>query len=276
MNFLWRGLSILLLVISVAFSGCKPASKAQVDEEREAYYMDAKGKLFAEDYEGAVVGFEKALEVNPKNAAAHLELGLIHYEHLKDYVSAIYHFQKMLKLRPDHMMAGQIKDHLHRCKMDFASSVNLGPLNQNTETRLKNLIEAKEALETKVKNLQGQLTQMREVLAAQSEALNKSRQMAGASSGQAVPGNQKEDTPRLPGGSISQNQPKTPKLQNASYTRPKYRKHVIRAKDTFYRLAKHYGVDFKAIQAANPRANSNKLQIGDVINIPYPPTTSSQ
>jgi septal ring factor EnvC (AmiA/AmiB activator) len=56
----------------------------------------------------------------------------------------------------------------------------LDHLNQNTETRLKNLVETKEGLETKVKNLEGQLAQMREVLAAQSEALNRSRQNAGS------------------------------------------------------------------------------------------------
>ena len=175
------------------------------------------------------------------------------------------------------MMAAQIEDHLERCKMDFASTVTLGPLNQNTETRLKNLVETKEGLETKVKNLQGQLAQMREVLAAQSEALNnRSRQNTGsaqmANNGQ----NRKPDGASKPANVRNNVKSSTPAIQQASITRPKYRKHVIRSKDTFYNLAKHYGVDFKSIQSANPGVNTIKLQIGQVVNIPYPTKTQAR
>ena len=48
------------------FVGCKPMATARMDEEREAYFLDAKEKLFAEDFSEAVIGFEKALEVNPE------------------------------------------------------------------------------------------------------------------------------------------------------------------------------------------------------------------
>jgi LysM repeat protein len=68
----------------------------------------------------------------------------------------------------------------------------------------------------------------------------------------------------------------TAAIQKASVSRPKYRKHVIRSKDTFYNLARHYGVDFKSIQSANPGVNSTKLQIGQVVNIPYPTKTASR
>lgn len=278
MNCLWRGLSIFLLVFSVVITGCKPASTARIDEEREAYYLDAKNKLFAEDFEAAVIGFERALEVNPKNAAAHLELGFIHYKHMEDFVSAIYHFQKTLKMRPNHPMLDRIEEHLERCKMDFASSVNLGPLNQNTETRMKNLVEAKDGLEVKVKNLEGQLVQMREVLTAQSEALTRSRQGMRSTSPQLVRTDQGRQTASQSTPSITRSQTpsNTPGIQQASISKPKFRKHVIRSKDTFYNLARHYGVDFKSIEASNPDSNSKKLQIGQVINVPYPKATASR
>jgi LysM repeat protein len=276
MNFLWSGFSVFLLVISMVITGCKPDTAVSIDEEREAYHMDAKSKLFAEDFEAAVVGFEKALEVNPNNASAHFELGLINYLHLKDYVSAIYHFQKLLEMRPNHMMAVQIKDHLERCKMDFASTVTLGPLNQNTETRLKNLVENKEELETQIKNLEGQLAQMRQVLSAQSEALNRNRQSARpeslANSSKSPKSNAPTQTSNL-GGKGKTN---STAMQNASMSTPKFRKHVIRSNDTFYKLASHYRVDFKSIQSANPGVNSTKLQIGQVVNVPYPTKTASR
>ncbi|MDB4484965.1 tetratricopeptide repeat protein [bacterium] len=276
MNFLWSGLSVFLLVISMVITGCKPDTAVNIDEEREAYHMDAKSKLFAEEFEAAVVGFEKALEVNPNNASAHFELGLINYLHLKDYVSAIYHFQKLLEMRPNHMMAVQIKDHLERCKMDFASTVTLGPLNQNTETRLKNLVETKEELETQIKNLEGQLAQMRQVLSAQSEALNRNRQNARTESLVNDSKNPKSNAPTQTSNQGGKGKTNPTAMQNASVSTPKFRKHVIRSNDTFYKLASHYRVDFKSIQSANPGVNSIKLQIGQVVNVPYPTKTASR
>ena len=276
MNFLWSGFSVFLLVVSMVITGCKPDTAVSIDEEREAYHMDAKSKLFAEDFEAAVVGFEKALEVNPNNASAHFELGLINYLHLKDYVSAIYHFQKLLEMRPNHMMAVQIKDHLERCKMDFASTVTLGPLNQNTETRLKNLVETKEELETQIKNLEGQLAQMRQVLSAQSEALNRNRQNARPESLANRSKSSKSNAPTQTSNLEGKGKTNSTAMQNASMSTPKFRKHVIRSNDTFYKLASHYRVDFKSIQSANPGVNSTKLQIGQVVNVPYPTKTASR
>ena len=276
MNFLWSGFSVFLLVVSMVITGCKPDTAVSIDEEREAYHMDAKSKLFAEDFEAAVVGFEKALEVNPNNASAHFELGLINYLHLKDYVSAIYHFQKLLEMRPSHMMAVQIKDHLERCKMDFASTVTLGPLNQNTETRLKNLVETKEELETQIKNLEGQLAQMRQVLSAQSEALNRNRQNARTESLVNGSKNLKSNAPTQTSNQVGKGKTNPTAMQNASVSTPKFRKHVIRSNDTFYKLASHYRVDFKSIQSANPGVNSTKLQIGQVVNVPYSTKTASR
>jgi LysM repeat protein len=278
MNRLSSGISILLLLSCFAFSGCQPMSVARVDEEREAYYMDAKEKLFAGDYEEAAIGFERALEVNPKNAAAHLELGLLHYEHLHNYVSAIYHFRKMLELRPDHLMAGQIKDHLTRCEMDFASSIHLGPLNQNTETRIRNLVETKEDLEEKVQSLEGQLRQMRSVLAAQSNDLKTAQENAG----------QRRQTVGSVIGNERTNQLSKPAVERVSAiessqtdltpvsTTPTYRKHMVRANDSFYKLSRKYGVTPKAIADVNPGIDSTKLQIGQVLNIPYPTATASR
>ena len=278
MNRVSSGISILLLVFCFVFSGCQPMSVARVDEEREAYYMDAKEKLFAGEYEEAAVGFERALEVNPKNAAAHLELGLLYYEHLSNYVSAIYHFRKMLDLRPDHAMAGQIKEHLTRCEMDFASSIHLGPLNQNTETQIRKLVETKAELEEKVQSLEGQLQQMRSILAAQSNALKAAQENASQVQQASAPrnGSEQMNQTRKP---VVVEAPGKSALQSdisAVAAKPKYRKHVVRANDSFYKLSRKYGVTPKAIAAVNQGVDSTKLQIGQVLNIPYPTATASR
>lgn len=44
--------------------------------------------------------------------------------------------------------------------------------------------------------------------------------------------------------------------------------HVVAKNDSFYTMAKKYGVSMKAIEAANPGVDSTKLKIGQKINIP--------
>jgi len=117
---------------------------------------------------------------------------------------------------------------------------------------------------------------MRQVLSAQSEALNRNRQNARpdalASGSKNLKSNETAQISNL--GSKAKTNPSA--IQNASVSTPKFRKHVIRSKDTFYNLAKHYRVDFKSIQSANPGVNSIKLQIGQVVNVPYPTKTASR
>lgn len=46
------------------------------------------------------------------------------------------------------------------------------------------------------------------------------------------------------------------------------RTYAIRAGDSFFRLAQRFGTTVQAIQAANPGVDPNRLQIGQVINLP--------
>ncbi len=45
----------------------------------------------------------------------------------------------------------------------------------------------------------------------------------------------------------------------------------IRSGDSFYRIAKQFGVSFRDIERANPSIDPNRLQIGQVVNIPGGP-----
>lgn len=55
---------------------------------------------------------------------------------------------------------------------------------------------------------------------------------------------------------------------SGSTTPEGYREHSIRTGDNYSRLAREYGVTIEAIMEANPNANPNRLQIGQVILIP--------
>ncbi|NLG36427.1 MAG: LysM peptidoglycan-binding domain-containing protein, partial [Clostridiales bacterium] len=44
--------------------------------------------------------------------------------------------------------------------------------------------------------------------------------------------------------------------------------HTVAAGDTFFRLARRYGVTINAIRTANPNVNPNALRIGQTLCIP--------
>ena len=63
----------LLLLAGLLLSGCLPSAPG--DEEKEPYFLAGKSRVNTMDFKGAVESFEKAVEVNPKSAPAHFELG---------------------------------------------------------------------------------------------------------------------------------------------------------------------------------------------------------
>ncbi|HOF14071.1 MAG TPA: tetratricopeptide repeat protein, partial [Spirochaetota bacterium] len=61
-------------------------------------------------YEQAANEFERSLQINSSLADAHEELGMIYYRKLKNNDKAIYHFEKLLSMKPNHPKADQIRD----------------------------------------------------------------------------------------------------------------------------------------------------------------------
>lgn len=55
---------------------------------------------------------------------------------------------------------------------------------------------------------------------------------------------------------------------------PSAQEYVIKKGDTFSSIASHFKVSVKAIQAVNPTVNAARLQIGQKIVIPPPPTSN--
>lgn len=63
-------------------------------------------------------------------------------------------------------------------------------------------------------------------------------------------------------------EPKVPEKEVKPTPTPSGRTYTIQAGDTFFRLAQRFGTTVAAIQAVNPGVDPNRLQIGQVINLP--------
>ena len=91
-----------LVVFGSAFllAGCFPSPDSNADEQRDPHYLNGRRRAESKDMQGAIEEFEKAVEVNPRNASAHFELGVLYENYVKDYATAYYHYQRHLQLRP--------------------------------------------------------------------------------------------------------------------------------------------------------------------------------
>ena len=61
-----------------------------------------------QDFGNAASSLQKAVSLDPENASAHYQLGLVQYR-LKRYEQTITHFERFLELTPDAPEAPQVK-----------------------------------------------------------------------------------------------------------------------------------------------------------------------
>ena len=81
-------------------------------------------------WDEAVRQFESALENNPELARPDLELALIYHQQKKNYVRAIYHYERYLEKRPDSEKARFISDWIRQAKISFACQIDPGDESQ--------------------------------------------------------------------------------------------------------------------------------------------------
>lgn len=165
--FFWR---LLLLGCILPVAGCRRAGDLD-DKERnnrivaKAYEMAEQG-----DYTAAVLLFNKALEAYPTMARPHLDLALILHDHQKDskdYMRAIYHYQRYLELRPGSDKDDMINERIRQAERAFvAQRVTVNGVDGSSAMQL---LEENQALRLQVEALKrsadehmAELTQLRE------------------------------------------------------------------------------------------------------------------
>ena len=100
------------------------STPSRVGEQKEPYFLQGMSLIRATNYTGAIESFEKALEVNPKSAAAHFELGLLFDQKVTDAVAAIYHYEQYLRLCPKAENADIVKQRVLDCKIALIAALN--------------------------------------------------------------------------------------------------------------------------------------------------------
>lgn len=240
------GLGLLALVW-----GCTPGAGGAVDEEKEPQFFIGRSRVNAMNFRGAIEAFEQALEMNPRSAAAHFELGWLYAEKEADPAAAIYHYQRYLQLRPQAGNAETIRQHILRLKQELAKAVMPIPPSSDILRQLEQALDEKRQLQGEVDRLQRLLVQP-------------------ASAGTRA-------EPRLPVIAVS----RTNALASGGRTAPLAvrsananpdggRAYRVREGDTLVAIARRHGVKLENLLAANPRLDPRRIQPGQSVLIPRP------
>jgi LysM repeat protein len=256
-----RGL--ILLGCCALGGGCFLDSDGPVDEKKEPHFVAGRGRVNSMDYRGAIESFEKALEVNPRSASAHFELGWLLEEKEKDYAGAIYHYERFLKLRPKDEKLDQLRQRIINCKQDLVRTVSIGPLDPKLKAEL-------DRLNKQVDSLTAQLAQATQRLVPPAKTNTVAETVvppapipvpAPAPTGTNRLASAQKNLANASGGTLTSAVPVTP-------VSPTAKTHTIKSGDTPAALARKYGISLNALMAANPSLDPKKLRIGQVINVP--------
>jgi LysM repeat protein len=231
----------LALAFSAALCGCSPSGPSANEDEKEPHFLAGKSRVNAFDFKGAIESFEKALEVNPRSASAHLELGWLLAEKEPDPAAAIYHYQQYLKLKPKAENADIIAQHIQVLKQDLARNVLPPTITPAMQREFEQLGEENRRLK---------------------EEVDKWRAYYASRGAQTTTSSARVERP-------SQD-PTGMQSASPSGAAPATRTHKVQSGETPSSIARKYGIKLETLMAANPGLNPTRLRIGQTLNIPSP------
>jgi len=254
------------LIGGVLLSGCLPSGQSMVDEEKEPHFLEGKNRASEMDSKGAIEAFEKALEVNPRSAAAHFELALLYEKKGTDPAAAIYHYDHFLKLRPAAENAEVlVKPHILACKQEIARTVSLGAVTERQQLYFEQLAEENRRLNEELTQLRGRTATNPPSQAPMALRTVQAPAFAPSSPVRATPST--SGNPARTPTSVTTSNPNNEGRTLAASTATS-RTHTVKSGDTPTTIARKYSVKVEALMAANPRLDARRMRVGQVVAVP--------
>ncbi len=283
----WR--PVFFALFGLALAGCIPLDRGSLEGEKDPHYLDGQRRAASLDYDGAIQSFEKALQTNPGNAAAHLELGLLYDERKRDPATAIYHYQRHLKLRPDSPMADVLDPKIMACKRELAQGVAfvVGP--RDFQRDLERMTATNQLFQARIQQLESELAQRAAVVQAPVPPAVPSPTPRAVDPAPAPTVAQRPTESRPPPANPQAQRPPrtkpnpapsnnsgdwvptftTPPAKSAPKARSAARgSYTVKAGDTLVSIARRYNVTPQALSAANPSIRSGQVRTGQTLAIP--------
>jgi LysM repeat protein len=245
--------------VLLGLAACSNFNGNPVSDADNPDFQAGKRRKSAMDFDGAIDSFERVLQTNPTSGQAHFELGLLCEQHLGDYASAIYHFQKFLKLEPESNLSEMVQARVNSCKVELAKTVSFSLVSKKAFAEMTRLATENTQLREQIMQLNMRLAAVppppsNTVLRAAAVEATLLRQAPVPSGSGPVVSTQTAEAP-------AQAAPPSPVTSTP-------RTYTIKAGDNLYRISKQFSVSFTAIKSANPSVVPERLRVGQVINIP--------
>jgi LysM repeat protein len=233
-----------LFLLMSCLGGCFQAEN-HLDEEQDPHFQRGRNLATSQDFKGAALEFEKALETNPGSAAAHFELGWLYDTKLNDYAAAIYHYERHLKLQPDSQRAALVKERIRGCKQELANSEFPLPESRSLQKEVDRLNAENGLLKQQLEALKSQLAA---AVAVAQTRVEPARPAA---------------VPTVPAALVPE-----PARSTAPPAPARPRVHIVKSHETITSIAAEYGMKASAVLAANPHINPRHLRVGQSLNLP--------
>lgn len=293
-ELLAQGRSLLLVWLALLLAGCSPIVNSSREEDHPLI-LEAMARKDASPRDAARL-LEKALEANPRLARAHWELGLICLNNISNYAAAVYHFQKVLEIRPDWPHASTAKQLINNAKIELVKEGVEAPTLPSFQHQMDLLVEQLHQLTATKTNLEARVSSL-VVITQQLSAENlQLRQQLLAAVGQIPPlrppsegaGNavgpakgQPASPSQPPGRELaasplgSRPSPATPdrnrvdpKLGKVTPASSIPRTYTFKRGETAYSVAKRFGLTVQDLANANPGLNPWRIQSGQTVRLP--------
>ncbi len=117
-------ISVGIACVVAAGSGCSQQIARQEDREiSEPIIQKARARAESGDIDSALRLYMAALDANPRLARAHLDMAILWHDYKKDYVRAVYDYQRYLEMRPATEKRQMIEGRIRSAGQMFAATV---------------------------------------------------------------------------------------------------------------------------------------------------------
>ncbi len=266
-----RQTTAALTLACILLPGCDWLAQPGVDARREGNYQDGlrwkeQGRTLQ-----ARESFYRALDVNPHNYHAHLQLGDLYRSDGSNQVRSVYHYERYKELASRQAEGGRFRDQsaddgIRNAKVELARQYANTLLNDQRVAELEAIRRTNSLLTQQFNLLQHQNALLSRQVASLTNSLYAAPTPAATPPPVAFVAQERTPQPHAPAPQASPAQgPSTPK---AATPTPASRTHRVAARETFSSIAAQYGVRPAALQAANPRVDARRLKPGQVLVIP--------
>lgn len=280
-------------VLALALTACtEPVTTGFISDDKNPWLKKAEEHKQRRSYAEAAESYEQALKLNPDSAAIHWAVALLDEQQLNDLASAIYHYQRFIKLNTEPERTKTANVFIERAKRSLIASMPNTPMENASE--LNDLLQKNRALQDDVDKLRQQLAEAQMRLANQPQVVanappppleppipSASNAMAAVTPNVAQPQQpvQQPVLPVAPGNKTAATPANSTTTQPATDTQPppinnkKTTTYKVRSGDTLAGIAQKYYGDrnlwpqlYKANRSAIP--DKDRLLPGTILTIP--------